>query len=352
VHSTDLELLRAYERDGDQSAFSQLVDRHTGWLFAAARRRLRDDHLADDAVQAVFVILASKSPQLLQSELDSFSAWLFHVLHFACSRIRRSQSRRAEHEQKHGTANARTDDPSIDDALLLLLEDSIAELPAIEREMIVRKFYRHESFAEIGATSNISADAARKRVSRALAEVKQLMLRDGVGVIPDEFLAGLAPSSPAPRTSRQVVDRHRIDSIAKGTVAMVEQAKTSEFPVVSAEFFVKDVEANLDFFEKLGFRRRWTETPDAMGRLPRASLVGGVGRIWLRRASDSDNTRPAPGVNLFFWIDGGPEALLAHRKQIADAGIPVSPFSDDHSLRNFTVTTPDGYSIGFFTQYQ
>ena len=63
-------------------------------------------------------------------------------------------------------------------------------------------------------------------------------------------------------------------------------------------------------------------------------------------------TRPAPGVTLYFWVDGGGDALQAHRKRIADEGVAVSPFTDDISLRNFTVTTPDGYSIGFFTQYR
>ena len=130
------------------------------------------------------------------------------------------------------------------------------------------------------------------------------------------------------------------------------QIEAIDFAVMSAEFYVKDVEANLDFFEKLGFRRRWAETPDAMGRIPRASLRGGTARIWLRRADEAEGTRPTPGMGLFFWIDGGEQGLTAHRNAIAAQGVAVSPISDDHLLRNFTVTTPDGYSVGFFTQYK
>jgi hypothetical protein len=135
-------------------------------------------------------------------------------------------------------------------------------------------------------------------------------------------------------------------------MAMVEQAQAIDFTMMSAEFFVKDVELNLNFFEKLGFRRRWAETPDANGRVPRASLAGGTARIWLRHATEAEGTRPAPGVGVFFWIDGGPDALTAHRNSIKTQGIKVSPFFDDHTLRNFTVTTPDGYSIGFYTAYK
>jgi hypothetical protein len=134
---------------------------------------------------------------------------------------------------------------------------------------------------------------------------------------------------------------------------MMQQAEATDFTVWSAEFFVTDVDVNLDFFEKLGFRRHFIDTPDAMGHIPRASLRGGqTARIWLRRASQTEGTRPTPGVTLFFWIDGGAEALTAHRDTIAAQGLKPSAFFDDVSLRNFTVTSPDGYSIGFFTAYK
>jgi RNA polymerase sigma factor (sigma-70 family) len=318
VEQDDVELLRAYQGDGDESAFTRLVERHCGWIFAAARRRLGDDHLADDATQAVFVVLSTKASQLVGSKHRSLSAWLFHVMHYACARVRRSQQRQAAHEGLAESTRVRniSDGGTQDGALLILMEDSIAELPVEQREMIVRRFYQRESFAEIGAVLNITAEAARKRVDRALMTVKTLMVRDGVDVIPDMFLAGLSPSaSTSAPAGKAAIRQKRIDSIAKGTVVMVEQAKACEYPVVSAEFFVKDVEANLEFFEKLGFRRRYVETADAMGRVPRASLVGGVGRIWLRRAAESDGTRPLPGVTLYFWVEGGTDGLLATSKE-------------------------------------
>lgn len=33
------------------------------------------------------------------------------------------------------------------------------------------------------------------------------------------------------------------------------------------------------------------------------------------------------------WIDGGPDALTAHRQRIADEGVQVSPFADDQKNR-------------------
>jgi RNA polymerase sigma factor (sigma-70 family) len=317
---------------------------------------LNDDHLADDATQAVFVVLLSKAAQLVGSKRGSLSAWLFHVVHFTCARLRRSQSRQAELEELAGPARVRenADGFSSDGALLLLLEDSIAQLPAVEREMIVGRFYRRQSFAEIGAAMGISAEAARKRVSRSLAETKHLMLRDGDEAIPDALLMNFRkPSRTGRLAEKQATDSKRIDVIVKETIAMADEQPPPQggYQMISVEFLVRDVEANLDFFEKLGFPRRFIDKPDATGRVPRASLTAGqMGKIWIRRTSESE-IHPSPSINVFFWIDGGPEKLIAHRKKIADSGVPVTSIIDEYRLPNFNVTTPDGYSIAFFTQY-
>jgi RNA polymerase sigma factor (sigma-70 family) len=353
VDPDDIELLLAYQRDDDESAFARLVERHRQWIFAAARRRLGHDQLAEDATQAVFIVLADKASQLTVSRRGSLSAWLFHVMHFTCARLQRSQSRQVELEIFAGRMRAQDDHENTvaEPPMLLLLEDSIAQLPAAEREMIVRRFYRRQSFAEIGTAVGVSAEAARKRISRSLAEIKQLMLRDGVDAIPDAFLLNFNKRTRSP-AARQA-DSKRINSIVKETITMAEQQAPPPggHQMISAEFLVKDVEANLDFFEKLGFPRRFIDTPDATGRIPRASLTAGqMGKIWIRRAPESQ-VHPSPSINVFFWINGGPDGLIAHRKKVADTGIPVTPIVDEHGLPNFNVTTPDGYSIAFFTQY-
>src|SRR5205814_876055 len=87
------EEIRSIACDGDDAAFARLVERHRAWLFAAARRRLEDDHLADDAMQAVFIVLSTKARQLVQTETPSLAGWLFQVAHFTCSRLRRTRSR-------------------------------------------------------------------------------------------------------------------------------------------------------------------------------------------------------------------------------------------------------------------
>jgi hypothetical protein len=60
---TDRELLHQFAASGDQEAFASLVARHGGMVHAAAARIAgRSD--ADDAAQAVFVLLARKAHRL------------------------------------------------------------------------------------------------------------------------------------------------------------------------------------------------------------------------------------------------------------------------------------------------
>jgi RNA polymerase sigma factor (sigma-70 family) len=349
VELDDIDLLRMYQQDGRESAFSKLVERHGGWIFAAARRRLGSDHLADDAAQAVFVVLASKARELLASRQGSISAWLFHVVHFTCARLRRSRSReRLLDQAAHEKTPEEPDRLTVDEPLLLLMEECIAQLGAAEREMIVRRFYQRQSFAQIGAAMDVSSEAARKRVSRSLAQVRQLMVRDGIDSIPDQLLVEVQ----GPRR-RAKLATERINRKVKETLAMSQQSEPAPggHQMISAEFLVSEVEANLDFFEKLGFPRRFIDKPDSAGRIPRASLTAGhMGKIWIRRAEPAE-IHPSPSINVFFWINGGPDALIAFRTQLSERGVEVTAIIDEHGLPNFNVTTPDGYTIAFFTQY-
>src|SRR4051812_3663949 len=61
---SDEVLLRAFADSRDQSAFTAIVNRHIDLVYAAARRQVRDAHLAEDITQGVFALLARKAARL------------------------------------------------------------------------------------------------------------------------------------------------------------------------------------------------------------------------------------------------------------------------------------------------
>src|SRR4051812_47728615 len=74
---TDRQLLERFRaRDGEaaERAFAVLVERHGAMVWNVCRRVLRDEHAAQDAFQATFLVLVRKTT-LLQTH-DSLGPWL------------------------------------------------------------------------------------------------------------------------------------------------------------------------------------------------------------------------------------------------------------------------------------
>ena len=78
---TDSELMEAYascedgpfDKGQGEAAFGELMRRHGRLVYRACYRLLKDAHEAEDAAQAVFVVLARKAGGLRTGDL---SAWL------------------------------------------------------------------------------------------------------------------------------------------------------------------------------------------------------------------------------------------------------------------------------------
>jgi RNA polymerase sigma-70 factor (ECF subfamily) len=69
-------------RDGDEDAFTQLVDLNGDRCFAIAFRILRDVERAKDAVQQAFLLAWRELPRLREPE--RFNVWLYRLLVNAC----------------------------------------------------------------------------------------------------------------------------------------------------------------------------------------------------------------------------------------------------------------------------
>src|SRR5262245_42168315 len=74
---TDAEVLLRFTRDQDEAAFELLVWRHAELVLSACRQLLRDDHAAEDAFQATFLVLFRKAGAVRRGE--ALAAWLHRV---------------------------------------------------------------------------------------------------------------------------------------------------------------------------------------------------------------------------------------------------------------------------------
>jgi RNA polymerase sigma factor (sigma-70 family) len=95
---SDSQLLACFNARRDEASFAALVRRYAGTVWRVCRGVLRQEQDAEDAFQAVFVLLARKAKSIRKSE--AVGSWLYGVAYRIAMGAKRSNSRRREHEQK------------------------------------------------------------------------------------------------------------------------------------------------------------------------------------------------------------------------------------------------------------
>jgi RNA polymerase sigma factor (sigma-70 family) len=194
-HRSDIELLRAYERDGDEAAFGALAARHVDMIFAVSLRRSGNRQLAEEATQNVLIALC-KSARKFNAPDSNLTAWLHTSTKFEIAKLQRREMRIKQREQAYATENMKTSNQEDDETfrrLLPLLDQAIDQLRAPDREVIVRRYLEGQDFRNIGVALGISEDAAQKRTSRAFDVLNQFFKRKaGVSVSASAMAAGIS----------------------------------------------------------------------------------------------------------------------------------------------------------------
>ena len=182
--SEDAELLRQYAQSGSETAFAELVGRYLPLVYATALRQGRgDEALAKDVAQTVFIDLARKANSLLGREL--LAGWLYTGTRLAASKAVRGEQRRHLRERVAASMQEHTTPPDShpdQDELRLVLDEAMSELGSDERNAVLIRFFQGKELKEVGSTLGISEDAARMRITRALANLQTLLKQRGVTI--------------------------------------------------------------------------------------------------------------------------------------------------------------------------
>jgi RNA polymerase sigma factor (sigma-70 family) len=176
----DLDLLRQYSQEGSEQAFAALVDRHLNLVYATALRQVRSPQLAEEAAQSVFLSLARNAHSMKPNTI--LTAWLYRVARHAAIDLIRGESRRQLREQiAFELANMKSDSPEWAH-IEPLLDEALEALEETDRNAILLRYFENKSLREVGETLGTSEDAARKRVSRAVEQLRTVFSQRGVAV--------------------------------------------------------------------------------------------------------------------------------------------------------------------------
>ncbi|HEY3857356.1 MAG TPA: sigma-70 family RNA polymerase sigma factor [Verrucomicrobiae bacterium] len=179
--STDRQLLTEFRREGSESAFEQLVERHLKLVYSTAMRVVNGDaHLAQDISQTVFANLARKAAKLPADV--PLAGWLHSDARFTALEFLRKERRRITREQEASTMHEmQSSEEEVDwSRLRPILDETLSELEEEDRHALLLRFFEHRNLAEVGLTIGLSEDSARKRVSRALDKLRNLLSSRGV----------------------------------------------------------------------------------------------------------------------------------------------------------------------------
>jgi RNA polymerase sigma factor (sigma-70 family) len=223
----DAELLRAYVTNRSEAAIAELVRRHLALVYFAALRRTNGDaHLAEDIAQKVFITLARQAAGCQNHA--TLSGWLYVATRHAAANAMRDRQRQSAREREAMKMQATVASPHPETEWVEIrpeLDEVMDALNDRDRTAVLLRFFENKSFAEIGGTLRISADAARMRTDRALDKLRTLLSRRGITstsaalAIVLEQQAGLAaPAALTASINTAVLTQVAVNSAATGVV--------------------------------------------------------------------------------------------------------------------------------------
>jgi RNA polymerase sigma factor (sigma-70 family) len=193
------ELLAEFKRNRSEEAFSGLVRHYTNLVYSAARRRLSNDALAQDATQSVFIRLARALPNFASE--GQLMAWLHRTTMHVAVDLCRSEIRRRAREEQAVTMQETPTESTTWQELAPVLDEALNDLNHGDRQVVLLRFFGQKTMREIGANLGISEDAAKMRVNRALEKLRKQFAGRGItctaavlGVLVTKHSVEAAPS--------------------------------------------------------------------------------------------------------------------------------------------------------------
>ena len=223
---SDAELLDRFVSHCDESAetaFEELVSRHGPMVLRVCRSVLRDAHDAEDAFQAVFLVLANRARSIRRR--GSVANWLFGVAKRVAIRGKRSAARRHALDQLVAERTSESYLPPENDPDAEILHEEIRRLPERLRAPVVLCYLQGLTYAAAAQQLGLSEVAIQGRLARARERLRHQLTRRGVTVPADLLAAGAASQAQAaiPLTLIQSTSRIALGFLEGNTAATLRE---------------------------------------------------------------------------------------------------------------------------------
>lgn len=253
-------------------------------VYATCRRILGDAHAAEDAAQAVFLLLLRKASRL--NKQTFLGLWLYRTACFVCRETRRKERIRVKHEQgAMRSAEARRDEErEVRSAhLARRLDDLLEKLPTAQREAVVLRYLMGLTEAEAARALGCKQGTLSARISRGLDRLRESAALMGCVISVPELI----------RITEQVRSETAPDGFVRAVQeALLEPSRASEAARIAMEGAMRSM-----FWSKLNVVAAAILLAGCLGlgsglSLNRARLEAGESEV----VADVPAGRPAKGA--------------------------------------------------------
>ena len=208
---TDGQLLERYATGGGEAAelaFSALVERHEPMVWRVCLAIVRDEHAAEDAFQATFLVLLRRAPSLWVR--DSLGPWLHQVACRTASCLRSADIRRRKHEQRFAQRDAvrlALFETLPDHELDAAVHEEVNRLPEKYRAPLVLCDLEGRTHQEAARCLGWPIGTVKSRQSHARGRIRERLLRRGLGLASAGAVAESLRQTAVAATSQGVSGR-------------------------------------------------------------------------------------------------------------------------------------------------
>ena len=190
---SDKDLIRSYLQ-GDEKAFEQLLLRNKDRIFGYIISKVRNENLANDIFQDVFIKVIRTLKNGAYNEEGKFLPWVLTISHNMIV----DHFRRSNKMQMISESSSRSDDYNIFSVLKLTdknIEDNIIKgqiesdvvrlvdyLPDEQRDVLKNRIFKGMSFKDIADKEDISINTALGRMRYALINLRKLVDKHNVSI--------------------------------------------------------------------------------------------------------------------------------------------------------------------------
>ena len=178
----DSELIAQY-RNGSEPAFDLLVDRYQKKIYTTIFLIVKDQEIAEDLLQDVFVKVVNTINSDKYNEEGKFQPWVMRIAHNLAIDYFRKTKRYPTILMEDGSnifnslkfSEENVEDRQIRDENIELVKKLIEELPETQKEVLIMRYYVDMSFQEIADQTGVSINTALGRMRYALIHLRKKM---------------------------------------------------------------------------------------------------------------------------------------------------------------------------------